>query len=121
MPEIYLQLHDESEGRSSLTDLTKVDGRLYEEDSDSSDPNEAFKGMWPSANLWRHCVAMAAKLTPSPAEEIVKEIPDPEIKTFERVALANSLFGVEFVSLSTLEKHKNGTRASVNGQGVLPS
>ncbi|HKN70850.1 MAG TPA: hypothetical protein VJX30_07470 [Terriglobales bacterium] len=113
VPEIYLRLHDETEARSSLSELTKVARKLYDQDSDSDDPNEAFKGMWPSANLWRHCVAVAAKLTPSPAEGIVTEIPDPEIKTFERVALANSLLGADFVSLSTLEKHKNGMRASM--------
>jgi hypothetical protein len=113
VPEIYLRLRDETGVRSSLSELVEVARKLYDQDSDSDDPNEAFKGMWPSANLWRHCVAVAAKLTPSPAEEIVREIPDPDIKTFERVALANSLLGADFVSLSTLEKHKNGIRASM--------
>ncbi len=113
LPEIYLQLGDQEDARNSLTELVKIAGKLYADDSDLNDPNQAFKGMWPSANLWRHCVALAAKLSPSPVQEIMEDIPDPEIRTFERVTFANSLLGVDIESLSTVEKHRKGITVSV--------
>jgi hypothetical protein len=113
VPEIYLRLRDVTDARNSLTELVKVAGKLYEQDSDSDDPNQAFKAMWPSTNLWGHCVALAAQLAPSPAEEIIEQIPDPDIKIFEKVAFANSLVGAGFPRISTIEKHKDGIRASI--------
>lgn len=108
LPEIYLRLGDQDEARNSLNELVKIAVELYSHDSDLNDPNQAFKGMWPSANLWRHCMALAAKLTPIPVEEIMEEIPDPEIRTFERITLANALLGADIPSLSIMERHKSG-------------
>ncbi len=105
-PEIYLRAGDEDRARKALGELVIMAGKLYRHDSDLGDPNQAFKGMWPSANLWRRCIEFAAKLTPSPAEEIIADIPDPEIKTFERAALAISLLGADSLPLSTMEKQE---------------
>jgi hypothetical protein len=113
LPETYLRLGDRGLARETIEGLIKTAGKLYELDSDMNDPNQAFKGMWPSANLWRQCVAVATKLDPMWAEEIVQNIPDPEIKSFERITLANSLLGASVPSLSIIEKHKTGIRASL--------
>ena len=99
--------------RNSLNELVKIAGKLYAEDSNFDDPNQAFKGMWPSANLWRHCVAVAARLAPTPVEEIMQEITDVDIKAFERIAFANSLLGADTPPLSIVEKHRNGISASI--------
>ncbi len=69
--------------------------------------------MWPSANLWRRCIAVAAKLSPNLSEEMIQDIPDPDLRAFETITLANSLLGVNVASLSIIEKHKNGVRASM--------
>jgi hypothetical protein len=106
-PEIYLRAGDEDVARKALNELVVIAGKLYNHDSDFGDPNQAFKGMWPSANLWRRCIQFAARLTPSTAEEIIAQIPDAEIKTFGRVALAISLLGAESPPLSIMEKHMN--------------
>jgi tetratricopeptide (TPR) repeat protein len=113
LPEIYLRLGDQDEARNSLNELVKIAGKLYAEDSNLDDPNQAFKGMWPSANLWRHCVAVAARLAPTPVEEIMQEITDIDIKAFERIAFANSLLGADTPPLSIVEKHRNGISASI--------
>jgi hypothetical protein len=113
VPEIYLRLGDDEGARDSLDELIKIAGKLYSIDSDADDPNQAFKAMWPSSNLWRDCVAFAAKLAPARAEEIIRDIPDPEIRAFERITLANSLLGADIPSLSIIEKHKTGIVASM--------
>jgi len=113
LPEIYLELGEEPEARDALKKLGKIAADLYNHDSDLDDPNQAFKGMWPSANLWRRCIAVAAKLSPNLSEEMIQDIPDPDLRAFETITLANSLLGVNVASLSIIEKHKNGVRASM--------
>jgi len=113
LPEIYLRLGDEDETRNGLNELVKIAGKLYSHDSDMNDPNQAFKAMWPSANLWRHCVQVAAKLAPSAAEQIIEEVPDADIKAFERITFANALLGADAPPISIIEKHKNGMSAVI--------
>jgi hypothetical protein len=108
VPDLYLRLGDEANARKTLDQLLAVAAKLYEKDTDLSDPNQAFKVWWPSSNLWWRCIAFAAKLNPSPAEQIIEEIQDDEIKTFERIAFANSLLGTGAARFSIIERHKSG-------------
>src|SRR6266849_371062 len=111
LPDLYLRLGDEEDARKTLDQLVAVAARLYQTDADLSDPNQAFKVWWPSSNLWWRCLAFAGKLNPSPAEQIIEEIQDDEIKAFERVAFANSLLGAGTARFSIIEKHKHGVTA----------
>jgi hypothetical protein len=113
LPGIYLRLGEADEAEASLSELVKLAGKLYSHDNDVNDPNQAFKGMWPSANLWRLCIAVATKVAPNQAEQIMENIPDPEIRTFERITLANSLLGASTSRLSIIEKHKAGLTVSI--------
>jgi hypothetical protein len=53
---------------------------------------------------------LAGRFNPRSVEEIINGIPDSEIRAFERVAVANSLVGAQFMELPTVEKHKNAMR-----------
>jgi hypothetical protein len=108
VPELYLRLGDETDARKTLDQLLAVAAKLYEKDADLGDPNQVFKVWWPSTSLWWRCIAFAAKLDPSPAEQMMEEIQDDEIKTFERIAFANSLLGAGAARFSILERHKKG-------------
>jgi len=66
---------------------------LYAEDINADDPNQAFKGAWPSSSLWRGCVIVAGEIAPEMALEIIGEIPDDDIAAFEKVSYAGSLLG----------------------------
>ena len=108
LPDLYQRLGDQANARKTLDQLLVVAAKLYEKDADLSDPNQAFKVWWPSANLWWHCIAFAAKLNPSPAEQIIEEIQHDEIKAFERIAFAKSLLGAGTARFSVIERHKSG-------------
>jgi hypothetical protein len=113
-PEIYWLGGDREGARSALEQLNGMAAKLYELDSDLNDPNQAFKAMWPSTNLWRRCVEFASKFAQhSSGEEIIADIPDPEIKAFVEVAFANSLLGVENPTLSIIERHKKETHIHI--------
>ena len=93
VPKIYLDLGDEDGAKKSLKAMVKAAEKLYAHDTDADDPNKAFKGTWPSADLWRQCIQIAGKISPTLAEEIIAEIPDPEVAAAQKIAFANSLLG----------------------------
>jgi hypothetical protein len=41
--------------------------------------NQAFKAMWPSTAIWQRTLRAADKLSPALAQDIIADIPDPEI------------------------------------------
>jgi hypothetical protein len=113
VPNFYVEVGDMEEARSSIKELMKLADKLYARDVDSSDPNLLFKGVWPSTALWRRCVQFAAKISPEFAEEIVAQVPDVEIQTFERVNYGATLAGAEPFRASMIEWHKGGRRSGL--------
>ena len=93
VPKTYLELSDEDGARKSLKAMIKAAEKLHAHDTDADDPNKAFKGTWPSADLWRQCIQIAGKISPTLAEEIISGIPDPEIAAAQKIAFANALLG----------------------------
>jgi hypothetical protein len=108
VPDFYLKLGDEDGARSAIKDQVKVAEKLYAIDSDAGDPNLAFKGAWPSSNAWRNSIQQATKVSPAFAEEILAQIPDPDIAGFQQVMYANTLLGAEKSSVAVIEWHKGG-------------
>jgi hypothetical protein len=86
----------------------KVAQKLYELDSDTSDPNLALKANWPCTNIWWRTIRLAARISPDYASKIVAEIPDPEIRTFVKVAFGNSLLGARSMPLSVEDRRRDG-------------
>ena len=103
----YQELGDLDNARSTLDEAVKNVDQLYKEDSDSSDPNVAFKGNWPSTHLWSACLRLAAQVSPQMQEKIMSEIPDPEIASFLKVMYANGLLGASHSRGIVAVIHKN--------------
>src|ERR1051326_3481033 len=93
VPQVYAELGDVEDAKKAIKPILKAAEKLYAHDTDAEDPNKAFKGTWPSSDLWRRAVQVAGKISPGLAEEIIGEIPDPEIAVAQRVAYAGSLLG----------------------------
>jgi hypothetical protein len=90
-PELYLVLGDEEGAKKALKAMLKAADKVYAQDTNSDDPNKAFKGVWPSVDMWRQCVQVAGRISPDLAEEIIANIPDPDIVALEKVAFASAL------------------------------
>jgi len=113
VPDFYLKLGDEDGARSAIKDQVKVAEKLYAIDSDPGDPNLAFKGAWPSSNAWRNSLLQATKVSSAFAEEILAQIPDPDIAGFQQVMYANALLGAEKSSIAVIEWHKVGRHGGI--------
>ncbi len=104
----YLEIGDEDGAGKTLKEAVQIAEKLYAKDSDTDDPNRAFKGGWPSTNQWRRCVQTEARFSPNTAEEIIAGIRDPEIATFEKIYFATSLLGVQLDHLDAAVGTKAG-------------
>jgi len=114
VPKIYFELGDEDDAKKALKAMVKAAEKLYAHDTDAEDPNKAFKGTWPSADLWRRCVQIAGKISPALAEEIIGEIPDPEIAAAQKVAFASGLLGSTGEPMIVGDCRKNGSSYNVS-------
>lgn len=109
---LYLKLNDTEGARKTLQDLLKTAERVYAVDTNADDPNQAFKGKWPSAALWRACVQLAGRISPELVEQVAFSVTDPEIAAAVRVTYANSLLGSRADSSEVEEWHKSGQKVS---------
>jgi hypothetical protein len=109
VPELYFKMGEADSAKKSLSPMLKSAERLYTQDTNADDPNKAFKGTWPSSNLWRKCVQAAAKISQALAEEIISQIPDPEIAGALRISFASALLGISADPTIVSSCHKNGS------------
>lgn len=109
---LYLKLNEIESARKTLQELLKTAERVYAVDTDADDPNQAFKGRWPSAALWRACVQLAGRISPEFVEQVALSVTDPEIAAVVQVGYANSLLGNPAGSSEVEEWHKRGQKVS---------
>jgi hypothetical protein len=116
LPELYLRLGDVDGAKKAVDILVKTADQIYKHDTNADDPNKAFKGVWPSTDLWRKAIQEAAKISPSLPEAIIDDVQDAEIAAFETVAFANALVGKEGRDDSILvsDCRKNGASYRVS-------
>ena len=93
LPQLYLNVGDTDGAKKAVDILVKAAAKIYEHDTDADDPNNAFEGTWPSADLWRKAIQQGAKISSTLPEEIIAGLQDANISTFEKVAFAGALVG----------------------------
>jgi hypothetical protein len=105
----YVDIGDFDGADKTVKEALQIAEKLYAKDNDTDEPNQVFKGGWPSTNQWRRCVQTAARFSPSTAEEIIAGIRDPDIAAFERVYFATSLWGVPSQNLDVAVSSRTGS------------
>jgi hypothetical protein len=105
---LYLKLGEIDSAKKCLEQLQKAADQTYKEDTDATDPNQAFKAEWPSTALWLETVKLTARISPEQAEQTATEITDLEIADAVRVSYANALIGASESGSDIAQWHKNG-------------
>src|SRR5262249_18943337 len=108
--DLYHQMGDTDNARTTLKQAARSIDQHYKKDSDLGDPNKAFKGNWPSTQLWGKCLHLSTRIAPELQEPIMADIPDPEIQIFLKVMIANALLGAEHPEIIVAESHNDGKR-----------
>jgi hypothetical protein len=116
LPELYLKIGDVDGAKKAVDILVKAAAKIYEKDTDADDPNKAFKGTWPSTDLWRKAIQEGAKISLRLPEEIIAGMQDVEIAAFEKVAFASYLVGESALDAPILvsDCRKNGASYRVS-------
>jgi hypothetical protein len=102
LPELYLKVGDTDGAKKAVDILVKAAASLYEHDTNADDPNQAFKGTWPSTDLWRKAIEQSAKISAMLPEEIIDSLQDEEVAAFEKVVFATALVGTSGIEDSIL-------------------
>jgi hypothetical protein len=58
-------------------------------DADSDDPNVALKAWWPSTAVLLRLISSAVSISEQTADEVVRQISDPELRILSQLRLAN--------------------------------
>lgn len=108
IPQLYMDLGDQDDAASAVKMLSKKAEAAYAKDNDADDPNQVFKGAWPSTIMWQLCVKTATKISPQLVQDIITGIPDADIVAFEKLGYAKALLGIELDS-SVATQRKSGS------------
>ena len=106
--DLYLQLGEKDTAEKTVGEGLKIADKLFQEDSDANDPNQALKAYWPSADAWRRFLGVANKISPRLALTGLKEISDPEMRTIESIYLARAWAGVPLGMTVVAVQNKKG-------------
>lgn len=93
--DLWLALNDASRAADAVNVASNSARAIYAQDANPDDPNSALKLYWPSAMAWRDALTLAQKVSPELALDVLKDMPDPEIRAAEDVFLAGLWLNVQ--------------------------
>jgi hypothetical protein len=106
---LYREMSEPAEARKVIEKGMETAAKLYQQDTDADNPNKALEAYWPSANAYMGLLRVAAEIEPNWALEQLKELPDEQLKTLARIAMANALLGQPVGQVMIVSAKKDGT------------
>lgn len=110
---LYESLGDKDESKKVIEKGIASAEKMLKTDTNAEDPNQAPKAYWPSTGAYRSMLALAAKISPTWAVSLLKEIPDEDIKAINQIAIANSLLQTRGGMLEVMQFTKSSGRMMV--------
>jgi hypothetical protein len=105
---LYLQIGDTSKAENLIAEGLRIARKLYDDERDREDPNQAPKTYWPSTSLRCGFGRLAVRISPAAALDGANEIEDPEMRLITRVCVANAVLDLASVSLLAIDQRKKG-------------
>jgi hypothetical protein len=105
--EVALQLKDEGLASATLNEGLKAARRVYDDDSDHDNPNEALRLYWPSVFAYRELLALQLRISPDQALAAVRNLPDEEVVALEKVMLAAAMLNASLPETSPMVAKKH--------------
>ncbi|HEV2991969.1 MAG TPA: hypothetical protein VG759_26265 [Candidatus Angelobacter sp.] len=103
---LYARIGDSDRAQAALKETMKRVKKLYDSDTNSDDPNQSLKSAWPSTVVSRACVAVAGRISSRLANDLVMQLPDPDLRIFARIERASSMLGIPSYPALIQERHK---------------
>jgi hypothetical protein len=114
---LYLQMGEAGEARKAIEKGLESAAKLYKQDTDAEDPNQALKAYWPSAQAYVGLLRVAGEMSPDWALEQLKEVPDEELRALAQIAMASALLGEPQGPVTIMsEKKDQGTMMQMRAE-----
>lgn len=117
---LYLQLKDEEGAKKVIEQGVANTDKLYRTDINPDDPNKAPKAYWPSTVAWRSMLSLASQISPMWAANLLKEIPDDDIRTLAQLGIATALLQAQSPQTEIMSYTKNDGRMMIMNNEERP-
>ncbi|HEX6880117.1 MAG TPA: hypothetical protein VF135_07120 [Terriglobales bacterium] len=91
--------------------------KVFKQDTNADDPNQAPKAYWPSVAGWRSMLSLASDISPLYAATLLKDIPDDEARTLCQLGIATALLRAQSPTTEIMTFNKDGERMMITSSG----
>lgn len=118
--ELYLRMDQKDDAKKFISKGLDAAEKILKSDSNSDDPNKAPKAFWPSAAGYRSMLSLAAKISPTWATTLLKEIPDEELRSLGELGIASSMLETSPAMMEIMTFNKEGGRMMITSDQGRP-
>jgi tetratricopeptide (TPR) repeat protein len=115
--QFYVRMGETDEAKKYIEKGMGAAAKVYKDDTNPDDPNQAPKAFWPSVAGWRAMLSMASDISPLWASTLLKEIPDEEARTLGQLGIATALLQAEAPRTEIMTFTKEGARMMITASG----
>jgi hypothetical protein len=107
---MYSRMGETDDAKKYIDKGMTAASKLFKEDTNAEDPNQAPKAFWPSVAGWRSMLSLASDISPLYAANLLKEIPDDEARTLCQLGIATALLKQQAPMTEIMTFNKEGGR-----------
>ena len=109
----YMRMGETDEAKKYIEKGMGAAAKVFKDDTNADDPNQAPKAYWPSVAGWRSMLSMASDISPLWAATLLKEIPDDEARTLCQLGIATALLKSQSPMTEVMTFTKEGARMMI--------
>ena len=116
---LYMRMGETDDAKKYIEKGIASASKIYKDDENPDDPNQAPKAYWPSVAGWRSMLSLASEISPLWASTLLKEIPDDEARTLGQLSIATALLQAQAPMTEIMSFTKDGGKMMmmVNDRG----
>lgn len=107
---MYARMGETDDAKKYIEKGIGAASKLFKDDTNADDPNQAPKAFWPSVAGWRSMLSLASDISPLYAANLLKEIPDDEARTLCQLGIATALLKQQAPMTEIMTFNKEGGR-----------
>ena len=116
----YMRMGETDDAKKYIEKGMGAAAKVFKDDTNADDPNQAPKAYWPSVAGWRSMLSMASDISPVWASTLLKEIPDDEARTLCQLGIATALLKSQSPMTEIMTFTKEGARMMItSNEGPL--
>jgi tetratricopeptide (TPR) repeat protein len=112
--QLYMRMGETDDAKKYIEKGMAAASKVFKEDTNADDPNQAPKAYWPSVAGWRSMLSLASDISPLWASTLLKEIPDDEARTLGQLGIATALLQAQSPRTEVMTFNKEGAKMMIS-------